>query len=96
MEKLGIDQIVFIQLWSCHTLQPYILYESHNAPGQYVSTRLYNFIRRQYYWKKLHQQCNKYVQSCPECQQVTLKEPQYINLHLLVLQFPMTFLVWTY
>ena len=26
------------------------------------------------YLKKLHQNCNKYVHSCTECQQVTLKE----------------------
>ena len=40
----------------------------------------------------LHQHCNKYVQSCPECQQVTLKELQYINLHLPIPQFPMSFI----
>ena len=72
-------------------MQPYILYEHHNALGQNSSTRLYHFIRRHYYWKKLHHHCRKYVHSCPECQQVTLKEPQYINLHLPTPQLPMSF-----
>ena len=40
----------------------------------------------------LCQHCNKYICSCPECQQVTLKEPQYINLHLPIPQFPMSFI----
>ena len=42
--------------------------------------------------KKLHQHCNKYIRSCPECQQVTLKEPQYVDLHLHTPQFPMSFI----
>ena len=41
---------------------------------------------------KLHQDCNKHLRSSTECQQVTLKEPQYVNLHLPILQFPMSFL----
>ena len=44
------------------------------------------------YWKKLHQHCNKYVWSCPECQQVTSKEPQHISLHILIPQFSMSFI----
>ena len=36
--------------------------------------------------------CNKNVCSCPEYQQVTLKEPQYINLHLPIPQFCMSFM----
>ena len=44
-----------------NAFQPYNLYESHNAVGHNDSTRLYHFIRRHYYWKELHQHCNKYV-----------------------------------
>ena len=73
-----------------HTLQPYILYESLNVLGHNGPIRLYNFIKRCCYWKKLCQHCNKYVRSCSECQQVTLKEAQYVNLHLPILQFPMS------
>ena len=42
--------------------------------------------------KKVHQHCNKYVHSCQECQQVTLKELLYISLHLSIPQFPMSFI----
>ena len=31
------------------------------------------------------------MHSCTECQQVTLKEPWYINLHLPIPKFPMSF-----
>ena len=75
-----------------NTLQLYILYESHNALGYNGSTRLYNLIRRHYCWREWHQHSNKYVQSCRVGQQVTLKEPQYINSHLPVPQFPMSFI----
>ena len=91
-EKLRMDQMFFHTIMVPNTLQPYILYESHNALGYNGSTRLYHFIRRHYYWKKLCQDCNKYVHLHPECQQVTLKAPQYINLHLPIPQFPMSFI----
>ena len=74
------------------TLQPYILFESHNTLGHNSSTRLYNVFKRHYYWRRIQQYCNKYVHSCPECQQITLKEPYYVNLHLSILQFPMFFI----
>ena len=35
---------------------------------------------------------NKYIRPYHECQQVALKEPQYINLHLPILQFAMFFI----
>ena len=47
---------------------------------------------RIYYWKKLHQDCNKNMRSCTEYQQVTLKEPWCVNLHLLIPQSPMSFI----
>ena len=40
----------------------------------------------------MFQHCNKYQRTCPECQQLTLNEPQYVILHLLILQFPMAFI----
>ena len=52
---------IFHTIMVPNTLQPYILYESHNALGHNGSTRLHNFIRGHYYWKKLCQHCNKYV-----------------------------------
>ena len=68
------------------------MYESHNALGHNRPTRLYNFIKRFYCLKNLLQDCNKYVRSCTECQQVTLEETWYANLHLPILQFPMPFI----
>ena len=50
------------------------------------------FHLKYYNWRKLCQQCNKYVRLCPKCQQVILKESQYTNLHLSILQFPMYFI----
>ena len=34
----------------------------------------------------------KYVQSCSECQQVTLKEPHYFILHIPIPQVPIPFI----
>ena len=67
-------------------------HETHNALGHNGSTRLYNFIKRHYYCRKLHQYYNKYVRSCPEYQQVTLKETLYLTFHLPILQFLMSFI----
>ena len=77
---------IFQAIMIAKTLQPYILYMCHNALGHNGSMRLYHFIRRKYFWKKVHQNCNKFVHSWTECQQVTLKEPQYISLKLKLAQ----------
>ena len=91
-EKIRDGPNIFHAIMVPNTLQPYILYECHNALGLNGSTRLYQFIRRNYYWKKLCQNGNNYMHSCTECQQVTLKELQYINLHLPIANFPMSFI----
>ena len=85
-KKKKMDKKPFIAIL-VQTLQCYILYENHNALRHNGSTHLYNFIKRHYYWKRLHQHFNKYVRSCPECQQVNLKECPYIGLHLPTLEF---------
>ena len=90
--KIKDGSNIFHAVMVPQTLQPCILYKSHNVLGHNGSTRLYNFIKRYYFQRKLCQHCNKYVGSCPECQQVTLKEPQYINTHLSIPQFPMSFI----
>ena len=66
--KLWMDQIFFYTIMVPHNLQPYTLHEIHNVLGHNGSTRLHNFIERHYYWKKLHQHCNKYARICSECQ----------------------------
>ena len=57
---------IFHAIMVPQNLQPYILYKSHNALGHSRCSRLYNFIKRDYYWKKLHQDCNKHTWSCPK------------------------------
>ena len=90
---LDIEKSEMDQIFPCHhgspKLQPYILYESYSALGCNGSTALYNFIKRFYYWKKLH---HIYVRSFTEWQQVTQKEPQYVNLHFPIPHFPTSFL----
>ena len=44
---------IFHAIMVPNTLQPYILYKSHNTQGHNGSTRMYHFIRRHYYWKKI-------------------------------------------
>ena len=49
---------IFHAVMLSQTLQPYIPYESHNALGHNGLTRLYNFIKKHYYWGKLCQHYN--------------------------------------
>ena len=60
--------------------------------GYNGSTWLYNFIKRHYFWRKLHHHHSKYVRSCPECQQVALKELHSVDLHLPIPPFPTSFI----
>ena len=69
-----------------------ILYVCHNALGHNEFTRWYAFIKRFYYSNILCQDFNKYVRSCMEYHEVTLKEPWYVNLRLPIPQFPMAFI----
>ena len=52
--KIGDRPNIFHEIMVPNALQPYNLYESHNALGHNGSTRLYHLIRRHYYWKQLH------------------------------------------
>ena len=90
-ERSGRPNIYFA-IMVPNTMQPYLLNDCYSTLGHNDSTRLYYFTRRHYYWKMCHQHCNKYISLHPECQQVTLKEPQYSNLHLPIPQFPMSFI----
>ena len=44
-----------------NTFQKYILCESHNSPGHNGTTRVYQFLKRQYYWKGLKESVQKIV-----------------------------------
>ena len=82
------DQIKYsFMIMVPQTFQPYILSESHNAVGHNGVQDCTTLLKDTYYLKKVWQHCNKYVRSCPECQQVTLKEPYYVDLHLQISQF---------
>ena len=90
--KIKDGSNIFHAIMMPQILLPYILYESHKALGHKGSTRLYNFIKWHYYWKRLWQHCNKYVRPCPKCQQFTLKELHYVDSHLPIRQLPMSFI----
>ena len=57
-----------------------MLYESHTSLGHNVTTRLYKFLKTQYYWKVRH---------CLQCQTTNLQTTNYIQLHSDVPQMPM-------
>ena len=50
------------------TIQNYLLYESHNGLDHNGTTRLYQFLKRQYYWKGLKESAQKFVRNCPQCE----------------------------
>ena len=83
---------IFHTIMVPNTVQPYILYECHNALGHNGSTRLYNFIRRHYYWKKLCQHCNKYMLVCRMLTSNFKKSPSISTCIYLIPQIPMSFI----
>ena len=58
----------------------------HNGTAQ-----LYGYIRF-YFWQKLKQDCTKHMHQCKECQQVSLKEPHYVDSNLHIPKLPMSFI----
>ena len=52
--KIKDGSNIFHAIMVPQTLRPYILCESHNALEHNNPTRLYNLIKRHYYWRKLH------------------------------------------
>ena len=88
--KIKDESNIFHSIMVPQTLEPYILYMSYNALGHNCPTCLHSIIKRHYYWRKLCQHCNRYVRSCPNFQQLTLKEPHNVDIHLPIPQFPMT------
>ena len=70
-------------------LRPYMLFELHNCFGHSGSTKLYNYMRRFYYWPKMSQDCAKHVRSCEQCQQVNLKPHKFLQLSTAIPQAPM-------
>ena len=49
-----------------------MLYESHNTLGHNGTTSLYQFVKRQYYWKDFKESVQKFVRHCPQCQTTNL------------------------
>ena len=74
------------------TIQKCALYESQNSLGHCGTTRLYQFLKKQYYWKGLWESVQKFVRYCPQCQTTNLQTPNYVQLHLEIPQMPMDFI----
>ena len=70
-------------------LHKYMLLESHTSLGHTGRTRLYQFLKRQYYQKHLKMAVQKFVRHCLQCKMTYLKTPIYAPLHLEVPQMPM-------
>ena len=90
--KIRDGPIIFHAIMVPNTLQPYILYECHNTLGHIGSTRLYHLIERNYYWKSYVKIAITMYVPAQNINMVTLKEPQYINFHLPIPNFPMSFI----
>ena len=60
----------------------HMLYECNDNLGHNDTTRLYQFLKRQYYWKGLKESVQKSVIHCLQCQTTNLQTPNYVQLHL--------------
>ena len=61
------------------TIQKYMFYESHNGLGHSGTTRLFQFLNRQYYWKGLKESVQKLVRHCLQCQTTNLQMLNYVT-----------------
>ena len=50
------------------------------------------WVHKVYFWQKLKQDCTKDVHQCKECQQVSLKEPHYVDSNLCIQNLAMSFI----
>ena len=69
-----------------------MFYESHNSLGYNGTTRLYQYLKRQYHWKGLQESVQKFVKHCTQCQTTNLQAPNYVQLHLEITQTSMNFI----
>ena len=85
----------FIVLIIPETIQIYMHYEIlfyHIILGYNGTTRLHQFLKRQYYWKGLKTSVQKYVRHCQKCQNTNLHTPNYVQLYLKIPQTLMDFI----
>ena len=69
-----------------------VLTTCHDLPEHNGTMSLYGYIRRFYFWQKLKQHCTKHVLQCKECEQVSLKEPHYVDSNLHIPKMPVSFI----
>ena len=68
----------------------YILHESYPGNGHNGSAILYQFIKRQYYWKGLKKTTQALVSHC--LQAVNMQDPNYYQQHFKILKMVMDFI----
>ena len=74
------------------TIQKYLLYESHNGLDHNGTTRLYQFLKRQYYWKGLKESAQNLSGFVHNVKQQILQTPNYVQLYLEIYQTPTDFI----
>ncbi len=85
------DNLFEVTMIPC-VLTKYILHEAHDLLGHNGTQRLYQYLKRAYFWKGLWVDVDKHCKYCLPCRQENLKPQWYAQLHADILQFPMHFI----
>ena len=61
---------------------PFILMNLHHLQGHMGTIKLYNLIKREFYWKGMHKYIDKFIQDCNICKQHNLQKESYSYIHM--------------
>ena len=61
---------------------PTILINSHHLQVHTGTTKSYNLIKREFFWKGMDKDINKFIQNCNICKQHNLQKQSYSYIHM--------------
>ena len=73
-------------------LSKLILKLAHNELGHNGTARTYAMVKRMFYWKGLKKDVERYIKSCPTCQEYTINAVRYTPGQFEIPEAPMDFI----
>ena len=74
------------------TLSKLILKLAHDELGHNGTARTYAMVKRMFYWKGLKKDVERYIKSCPTCQEYTINAVRYTPGQFEIPEAPMDFI----
>ena len=91
-KAVTFDNKTFEVFVTPRTLIPAVLYTAHDMLAHAGVTKVYDYIRRKYFWKGMKLLSKRYVQQCPKCFVHNVKLNKYPSLTFKPPRMPMQFL----